>query len=100
MITRVGSLEGVTEVKVEMGEMTAEEKSALKSRARWKARETAPQTQIPANTRVIAIASGKGGVGKSSVTANLATALALRGLTVGVLDADIAGLFDSAIARR
>ena len=46
---------------------------------------------MPATTRVLAIASGKGGVGKSSVTVNLAVALASRGLTVGVLDADIWG---------
>ena len=46
---------------------------------------------MPATTRVIAVGSGKGGVGKSSVTANLAAALAARGLTVGVLDADIWG---------
>ncbi|HMC52776.1 MAG TPA: Mrp/NBP35 family ATP-binding protein, partial [Acidimicrobiales bacterium] len=58
---------------------------------RWRAREGAPVTEIPARTRVVAIASGKGGVGKSSVTANLAAALAGLGLTVGVLDADIWG---------
>ncbi len=89
--TRVGSLSGVTEVKIEMGSMSPDERSALMARARWKARESAPVTQVPPNTRVIAIASGKGGVGKSSVTANLAVALAARGLTVGLLDADIAG---------
>ena len=49
------------------------------ARARWKAREDAPETAIPATTRVLAIASGKGGVGKSSVTVNLAVALARRG---------------------
>jgi ATP-binding protein involved in chromosome partitioning len=60
-------------------------------RARWNAREQAPATEVPATTRVLAIASGKGGVGKSSVTVNLAAALAARGLTVGILDADIWG---------
>ena len=60
-------------------------------RARWQAREHAAPTEVPATTRVLAIASGKGGVGKSSVTVNLASALAARGLTVGVLDADIWG---------
>jgi ATP-binding protein involved in chromosome partitioning len=60
-------------------------------RARLAASRSAPATEVPATTRVIAIGSGKGGVGKSSVTANLAAALAARGLTVGVLDADIWG---------
>jgi ATP-binding protein involved in chromosome partitioning len=61
------------------------------ARARWKARDRGIVTDIPATTRILAVASGKGGVGKSSVTANLAVSLALRGLTVGVLDADIWG---------
>ncbi len=89
--SRVGSIPGVSDVKVTMGEMTGEEKSALMARARWKARENPPVTEIPPTTRVVAIASGKGGVGKSSVTANLAATLAARGFTVGVLDADIGG---------
>ena len=56
-------------------------------------------TQIPRTTKSIMIASGKGGVGKSSVTANIATGLAARGLTVGVLDADIWGfLFHKCLA--
>ena len=59
--------------------------------ARWNARENAPTTEISATTRVLAIASGKGGVGKSSVTVNLAAALAARGLRIGILDADIWG---------
>ena len=54
-------------------------------------RERAPRPAIPATTRILAVGSGKGGVGKSSVTVNLAVALARRGLTVGVLDADIWG---------
>ena len=88
---RVGAVPGVTDVKVTMGEMTGDEKSVLMARARWKAREKAPETEIPATTRVVAISSGKGGVGKSSVTANLAVALASRDLVVGVLDADVGG---------
>jgi ATP-binding protein involved in chromosome partitioning len=88
---RVGSLPGVTNVRVHYGEMTRKEKAALMDRARRKAQEGAPETDIPALCRIVAIASGKGGVGKSSVTANLAAALANRGFTVGVLDADIWG---------
>src|SRR5207237_2447648 len=69
----------------------AAQKKSRREGARWKARDQAPDTDIPATTRIVAIASGKGGVGKSSVTANLAAQLAARGLTVGVLDADIGG---------
>ena len=79
------------DVRIEWGEMTSEERSEVMLKARWNARENAPDTQIPATTRVLAIASGKGGVGKSSVTVNLATAIAAMGFTVGVLDADIWG---------
>lgn len=82
---------GVASVKIDWGEMTPDERSEVMLKARWAARENAPDTQIPATARVLAIASGKGGVGKSSVTVNLAAALAARGLTVGVLDADIWG---------
>jgi ATP-binding protein involved in chromosome partitioning len=90
-VGRVGSLPGVTKVHVRTSEMTQQAKSALMARARWKVRENAPVTEIPSRTRVVAISSGKGGVGKSSVTVNLAATLASRGRTVGVLDADIAG---------
>ena len=89
--SKVRGLPGVTAVDVEYDEMTQEQKSAAMQRARWNAREQAPTTEVPATTRVLAIASGKGGVGKSSITVNLAAALAARGLTVGVLDADIWG---------
>ena len=89
--SKVRGLPGVTTVVVEYGEMTAEQKTAAMQRARWNARENAAPTEVPSTTRVIAVASGKGGVGKSSVTVNLAAALASRGLTVGVLDADIWG---------
>ena len=89
--SKVRGLRGVTGVTVDYGEMTQEQKSAAMQRARWNARENAPGTEVPSTTRVLAIASGKGGVGKSSVTVNLAVALAARGLTVGILDADIWG---------
>jgi ATP-binding protein involved in chromosome partitioning len=88
---RVGSLPGVTGVEVRTSEMDADAKRQLMARARRSAQDRASVTSIPTRTRVLAVSSGKGGVGKSSVTVNLAAGLAARGLTVGVLDADIAG---------
>ena len=89
--TRVGVHPGITDVKISWGEMTAEERSEVMTKARWNARQNAPDTEVPLSCKVLAIASGKGGVGKSSVTVNLAAALAAAGHTVGVLDADIWG---------
>ena len=89
--THVGALDGVQSVSVTIGVMDAEQRRVVMARARLSARDPAPETDIPDTARVIAIASGKGGVGKSSVTVNLAVAMARRGLTVGVLDADIWG---------
>jgi ATP-binding protein involved in chromosome partitioning len=91
VVNHVRSLDWVRTVDVQVATMDAEERAAVMARARWKAREDAPETAIAPSTRVLAIASGKGGVGKSSVTVNLAVALAARGLTVGILDADIWG---------
>ena len=88
---RVGLHPGVTDVKIDWGEMNSEERSEVMTKARWNARKHAPNTEIPISCQVLAIASGKGGVGKSSVTVNLAAALAASGHTVGVLDADIWG---------
>ena len=89
--TRIATHPGVRDVRIEWGEMNSEERSEVMLKARWNARENAPDTEISATTRVLAIASGKGGVGKSSVTVNLAAAIAAQGYTVGVLDADIWG---------
>jgi len=89
--SRVAVHPGVTDVRIEWGEMTAEERSEVMTKARWNAREQAATTNVPNTTRVIAVASGKGGVGKSSVTVNVAVAVAAQGFTVGVLDADIWG---------
>jgi ATP-binding protein involved in chromosome partitioning len=89
---RVGALSGVTGVTVSMGEMRPDERAALMDRARKRVQdERALATDIPVSTRVLAVSSGKGGVGKSSVTVNLALSLARRGLVVGLLDADIWG---------
>lgn len=89
--TRVAVHPGVTDVRIEWGEMNSEERSEVMLKARWNAREQAPDTEVPTTCRVLAVASGKGGVGKSSVTVNLAAAVAAQGFTVGVLDADIWG---------
>jgi ATP-binding protein involved in chromosome partitioning len=88
----VAGVEGVSRVDVQLGVMSDAQRGAL----RQKLRGDAPANEIPfaqpgSRTRVYAVASGKGGVGKSSVTVNLAAALAARGLAVGVLDADIYG---------
>ncbi|HEX8769695.1 MAG TPA: P-loop NTPase, partial [Acidimicrobiales bacterium] len=89
--SKVRGLRGVTAVAVKFGEMDQSQRSEVMQRARRKAAENAPETEVPLTTRVVAVASGKGGVGKSSVTVNLASALAARRFTVGVLDADIWG---------
>jgi ATP-binding protein involved in chromosome partitioning len=89
--TRVAVHPGVKSVHIDWGEMTSEERSEVMLKARWNARESAPDTEVPPSARILAVASGKGGVGKSSVTVNVAAAIAAEGYTVGVLDADIWG---------
>ena len=85
------SLDDINKVELVMGVLDASAKAALMKRARSIAQESAPLTSIPTQTPVLMIASGKGGVGKSSITANLAVALAATGRCIGVLDADIWG---------
>jgi ATP-binding protein involved in chromosome partitioning len=91
----VGAVEGVSGVTVEFGVMSPEQRKELQQRLRAGAGVGAepviPFAQPGSRTRVYAVASGKGGVGKSSVTVNLAAAMAARGLDVGVVDADIYG---------
>jgi ATP-binding protein involved in chromosome partitioning len=85
----VGAVDGVTAVRLSFDVMSPEEKSALTSRLRGNRPEKSPQ--LDPRTRVVVVASGKGGVGKSTLAANLAYALARRGEEVGVLDADVYG---------
>ncbi|AHW63757.1 Putative ATP-binding protein [Corynebacterium glyciniphilum AJ 3170] len=86
------SVEGVEQATVTTDVMSDEQRRELRTRLRGGAAEPViPFAQPESTTRVFAVASGKGGVGKSSVTVNLATALAKRGLQVGVVDADIYG---------
>ncbi|WP_445258258.1 Mrp/NBP35 family ATP-binding protein [Nocardioides aurantiacus] len=90
--TEVSPVPGVTGVDVKLGVMTAEQRSTLQDQLRGgQAQREIPFAQPGSLTRVIAIASGKGGVGKSSVTVNLAVAMAQQGLKVGIVDADIYG---------
>ena len=92
-VTRaVADVPGTGTVKVSLDVMSDEQRTELRKMLRGDAREPViPFAQPGSLTRVYTVASGKGGVGKSSVTVNLAAALAARGLSVGVLDADIYG---------
>ncbi|MGV9945342.1 Mrp/NBP35 family ATP-binding protein [Rhodococcus aetherivorans] len=88
----VADVAGVSAVRVELDVMTDEQRTELRKSLRGDSTEPViPFAQPGSLTRVYAVASGKGGVGKSSVTVNLAAAMAARGLSVGVLDADIYG---------
>ncbi|MFI6994423.1 Mrp/NBP35 family ATP-binding protein [Nonomuraea wenchangensis] len=91
--TAVSKVEGVTGVQVELDVMSTEQRKELQTKLRG---NRGPEKEIPFNqpgslTRVFAVASGKGGVGKSSVTVNLAASMAASGLKVGIVDADIYG---------
>ena len=90
--TAVRALPGVRDVRVELDVMSDAQRTALRRQLRGTAEEPRiPFAQPGSLTRVYCVASGKGGVGKSSVTVNLAAAMADRGLSVGVVDADIYG---------
>ena len=85
-------LDAVTGVDVELTVMTPEQRAELKERLKGGLAERGiPFNAVDSLTRVYAVASGKGGVGKSSVTVNLACALAAKGLRVGIVDADVYG---------
>jgi ATP-binding protein involved in chromosome partitioning len=88
----LGAVAGVTAVDLTLGAMTDEQRSELQTMLRGgKPAKEIPFAQPGSLTKVFAVASGKGGVGKSSVTVNLALAMAKAGRTVGIVDADIYG---------
>src|ERR671918_44207 len=84
-------VEGVEEVELSFDVMSPEEKAALTTKLRGGVAERTPGISVDASTRVVAIMSGKGGVGKSTLTANLAAAFSRLGHRTGVLDADVYG---------
>ena len=85
------SVEGIETVDLDFGVMTEEQRNEVKRIVRGGREEEIPFARPDSLTRVIGIASGKGGVGKSSVTVNLAIALRNSGFAVGILDADVYG---------
>src|SRR3954447_18054286 len=88
----VGKVPGVTGVDLDLGVMSGDQRAGLQDKLRGgQTQREIPFARADSLTRVFAIASGKGGVGKSSVTVNLAAAMARQGLKVGIVDADIYG---------
>jgi len=84
-------IENISSVEIEIVEMNQDERTAVMEKARLRARENAEPTKINPTTRVLAIGSGKGGVGKSTISTNIAVGLTNNGYKVGLLDADIWG---------
>jgi ATP-binding protein involved in chromosome partitioning len=84
-------IEGIRSVTLDFDVLSPEERQALTAKLRGDVAERTPGVSVDATTRVIAVASGKGGVGKSSLTANLAAAFSRLGHKTGVLDADVYG---------
>lgn len=91
-VTRaVEHLDGVSSVNVVLDVMTPQQRQALKDQLRGSGDRGNPFNEADSLTKVYAVASGKGGVGKSSVTVNLACSMAASGLKVGIIDADVYG---------
>jgi ATP-binding protein involved in chromosome partitioning len=84
-------VDGVTDVELSFDVMSPEEKAALTTKLRGGVAERTPGISVDASTRVVAVVSGKGGVGKSTLAANLAAAFSKLGHRTGVLDADVYG---------
>jgi ATP-binding protein involved in chromosome partitioning len=89
--TALRPLDGIEEIELGFDVLSPEERAALTTKLRGGVAERSPGVSVDASTRVIAVASGKGGVGKSSLTANLAAAFTQLGHRTGVLDADVYG---------
>jgi ATP-binding protein involved in chromosome partitioning len=87
----VGALPGVARVSLSFDVMSPEERQTLTAKLRGGVKERTKGISLDASTRVLAVASGKGGVGKSTLTANLAAAFARLGQRTGILDADVYG---------